>query len=360
MGVRKLNKFLTNRDLINTYRNINDFVDKRRKDNPDKKIIIAIDFWLYAHKFLHSCRSDNIILGFFNQIIKFLSCGIIPLYVMDGSIPIEKQSIVDQRNKKRDNNLKKISDINEDIDEYININDLIEPDDNLELLYSKRDRLQKQVKRIKTSELINIHNLFSVMGIPVVKANFEADAMCSKLFHENIITSCLSDDMDMLALGCHSTIKFNDGKLIEFNLSKILEELDFTQDQFIDMCIMFGCDYLKHPFRIDIDDVYELIKEHGSLLDILGSNKHDIFNMKNSNVKVIGENYYQVHSIYMNSKNKEDIPEEYVNFKMEKIDIEKLLNFIKNITWFDKYKKNIQNIKDSVEKINKLIEGDVL
>src|SRR5271166_4045284 len=131
MGVRKLNKFLTNREIIRTYRNIQEFIvelkneDRCNNNAHNGKIIIAIDFWLYAHKFLHSSRSDNILLGFWNQIMKFFSCGIIPLYVMDGSVPIEKQEKVEERNKKRLNYKKRIDSINNDIEKYININELV-------------------------------------------------------------------------------------------------------------------------------------------------------------------------------------------------------------------------------------------
>lgn len=342
MGVRKLNKFLTARESIKSYRNMQDFVVKLKKENKNNtyngKIVIAIDFWLYAHKFLHSCRSDNIMMGFWNQIMKFFSCGVIPLYVMDGSVPIEKQDKVDERERKRNYYKKKIDDINIEIDNYVSIHDLNCEDDtnssihsasdicdvSLENMYCKKEKLQKQVKRIKISELYNIHRLFDVFGIPYIRAEFEADALCAKLFKEKIITACLSDDMDMLALGCGSTIKFHDGRLIEFNLEQIKDDLEFNQEKFIDMCILFGCDYLQHPFRMECDEIYEMIKKHGSLLDALCSNEHKLFNMNNSNVKVIGEHYYHVKDIYLKSSEKECIPDKFIDIRMKRINFNDL------------------------------------
>lgn len=106
MGIRKLNKFLILRESITSYRNIPDFVNKLKSTDPNntndasnKKIIIAIDFWLYVHKYLHPCRSSNVMLGFWNQIMKFFSCGVIPLYVMDGTVPLEKQEKSEERAK---------------------------------------------------------------------------------------------------------------------------------------------------------------------------------------------------------------------------------------------------------------------
>ena len=312
MGIRKLNKFLTSRKYINSYRNLHDFMNKIKKDNTNNshnnKIVLAIDFWLYAHKFLHSRKSDSILLGFWNQIMKLYSCGIIPLYVMDGSVPIEKQNKVEERSKKRINFKNKINTLNSEINNYINVNDIIDNNDELALMYNKREILQRRVKRINSNELINIHRLFDVLQVPYIRAEFEADAMCAKLYKDRIITSCLSDDMDMLALGCGSTIKFHEGQCIEFNLQQIKHKLNFDQDQFIDMCILFGCDYLNHPFRLDCEEVYEMINKHGSLLGALLSNDHELFNMNNSNVKIIGEHYYQVKDIYLNCHINEIIP----------------------------------------------------
>jgi 5'-3' exonuclease len=387
MGVRKLNKFLTTRGIIKTYRNIQEFIielkkgDKSKNNSHNGKIIIAIDFWLYAHKFLHSNRSENILLGFWNQILKFFSYGIIPLYVMDGSVPIEKQEKVEERARKRLNYKKRIDDLDSEIEKYVNINDLVvidfqsvndndnhsddvaeqaDENNNLDAMYEKKEKLQKHIKRIKTSELYNIHKLFDVLGVPYVKAEFEADALCAKLFKERIITSCLSDDMDMLALGCGSTIKFQDRKLIEFNMEQIKEELQFTQEQFIDMCIMFGCDYLQHPFRLECDEIYEMIKKHGSLLDSLCSNEHELFNMSNSNVKVIGEHYYQVKETYLSSYEKEYIPNNLLNLKMQQINIEDLMLFLKRLKWFDNSSKNLKIIEEDIERINHMIENDEL
>jgi 5'-3' exonuclease len=365
MGVRKLNKFLTTRDIIKSYRNIQEFIDehkytKNSNNSHNGKIVIAIDFWLYAHKFLHSCRSKNILLGFWYQIMNFLSYGIIPLYVMDGAVPIGKRVKVEERMKKRANYKIRINAIDIEIEKYINVNDFVNIDqtDILENMLDKKEKLQKHIKKIKTSELYNIYKLFDVLGVPYIKADFEADALCAKLFKENIITACLSDDMDMLALGCGSTIKFQDGLLVEFNLKQVMNELKFTQDQFIDMCIMFGCDYLHHPFRLECNEVYNMIKKHGSLLDALCSNEHVLFNMNNSNVKVIGEHYYQVRDTYLNSHKKEYIPDKLYDFKMKKIIFDDLVVFLKKLRCFDTIIKNINHIEYNVNKINYMIDSN--
>ncbi len=365
MGIRKLNKYLMNNNLVNSYNNIEQFIqiqkiNKRINGNKNNKIIIAIDFWLYIHKFLHSNRSDNILIGFLNQIFRFLAHDIIPLYVMDGTIPLEKQEIILERSKRRNNNLKKLHEINDvfDADEYIDINDLIDVD--VGKLKEKKLKLEKAVRRVKVNELSNIYELFTVLGIPFIKANFEADAMCAKLYQSNIISACLSDDMDMLALGCGSTIKFQDGKLIEYNLDMIKDRLSITQEQFIDMCILFGCDYLKHPFKIDCEDAYQLIKKNGSLLDALDNGGHESFNMENTGIRIIGENYYQVRDVFLKSIDKEIIPSNMHDIKMNYIDFDTFELFLRSLNWFDTSVGNLRNIKHELDKINTKINDNIL
>jgi 5'-3' exonuclease len=424
MGVRKLNKFLTNRGIIKTYQNIQEFISnvhiKNNTHNSkiiNSKIIVAIDFWLYVHKFLHSNKmndpSFSVVHSFMNQIIKLLSNGIIPLYVMDGSIPVEKYEIIRERIIKRNhirnqiNNIsKKINKNNhnhnhshnnnhhnnyydiygiskscdncdncdnydkyDDHDNYdsSNLNDKFDRENShkktnafrsfgelglLEDLRNHKRKLQRQTKRISASELHNIYELFNVFRIPFIKAEFEADAMCAKLYKENIISACMSDDMDMLALGCGSTIKFDNGKIIEFDMDHVKKTLGLSHEQFVDMCILFGCDYLRHSIRLDCDDVYDMIKKHGSLLDALSSNENNVFNMNNNNVKVIGENYYHVQNIYLNSCERENIPKKYYDIKIKSINVNNVFLFLNKMLWFKINKSNVRKITDAIRNIN--------
>lgn len=58
--------------------------------------------------------------------------------------------------------------------------------------------------------------------------------------------------------------------------------------------IKCGYDYLHRSIRLDRDEDYDIIKKHGSLLDVMSSSENDTFNMSNSNVKVICEKYCDI------------------------------------------------------------------
>ena len=360
MGIRRLNKFLNDKGLIKTYPNINSYVAQHRKYG--RKAVIAIDFWLYANKFSHSC-DGHIIIGFWNQIIKLLSYRIIPIYVIDGSIPIEKEDIIISRKKRYENNIKKINEIENQISKFIDLSELTQKTDQvlLDTLQNKKTKLQKNIKKISKKELRDTFELFNLLGISYIRAKYEADALCAKLFEKDIIISCLSDDMDMLALGCKSTIKFIDGKLIEYNLENILKELDITHDQFIDMCILFGCDYLKHPIKIDCFEIYNLIVEYGSFEGILEKANHEIFRVDNSKCRILCEKYYDVKEVYLNSKNLENFDElNLIEICMDEINIDDINNFLESKNFFDSSEKSKNCIIRSLNYINNHIKKNII
>lgn len=306
MGIRKLNKFLTENKLIKIYDNLADFVKNKRETR--QKIVVAIDFWLYANKFLYSPKLDNILYGFLNQILKLLKHGIIPLYVIDGVMPNEKKSV-----------------INTTSDKPIMLDDILLNSDTTIVM----GKSKKKNKKVDKCDMDNIFRLFESFGIICIRSQYEADGLSAKLYKKGIITSCLSDDMDMLALGCGSTIKFQNGKVIEYDLDHVKKELGIDQKQLVEMCILLGCDYLPHALRMCGEDIYKLIKEYGSFFDALISSNHDILNVNNVNVKTIGEGYYNVYNIYMNGNTLDEIPEELYDYNIN-VSIDDIIDIINN------------------------------
>ncbi|XP_022864590.1 flap endonuclease 1 isoform X1 [Olea europaea var. sylvestris] len=57
--------------------------------------------------------------------------------------------------------------------------------------------------------------------------------------------------------------------VMEFEVSKVLEELNLTMDQFIDLCILSGCDYCDSIRGIGGQTALKLIRQHGSIEHIL-------------------------------------------------------------------------------------------
>jgi flap endonuclease-1 len=343
MGIRKLNKFLTDNNVLTSYKDLETFYKTKSNIN-NKPIIIAIDFWLYAHKFLHSNKSSNIILGFWNQITKLLKNNILPIYVIDGKAPVEKYDEIENRKNKKTKVQNKISILKQKINEC--------QDENEKLIFIKEhDKLKKKIKFIPKNNLQDILSLIKLLGIQILNASGEADLLCAKLFIDGKITSCLSDDMDIIVMGCGSMIKFNNAKILEYNLDRIHNELSLSREQLIDISILFGCDYIKHSLKVPPSEIYSLIMKHDNLINILESDSHDILTINNPNIRVIGENYDNIVDYYINN-NDEDYDE--INEIINKIDSKKIINFFVNQDWFNVNKKSIATIKNQINFINHL------
>lgn len=114
--------------------------------------------------------------------------------------------------------------------------------------------------------------LLSYMGIPAYKAKAEAEAECVNLLKLGLVNCVGSDDMDCLTFGCQVLIKGIRTKkdpVIEICLDVVLKELDFTMNQFIDFCILSGCDYLGTIPKIGPGTAFKLITEHKNIENVI-------------------------------------------------------------------------------------------
>jgi flap endonuclease-1 len=115
-------------------------------------------------------------------------------------------------------------------------------------------QLSKRLIRVGTKENGECKKLLTLMGIPYVEAPCEAEAQCAELCRGGKVYATATEDMDALTfgtpiLGRHMTIsEARKQPIKEYDLSKVLEGLKLDMDQFIDMCILCGCDYC-HSIR---------------------------------------------------------------------------------------------------------------
>ncbi|KAF8727405.1 hypothetical protein HU200_019010 [Digitaria exilis] len=117
-----------------------------------------------------------------------------------------------------------------------------------------KDAIEKLSKR--TVKVTRQHNddckrLLRLMGVPVVEAPSEAEAECAALCINDKVYAVASEDMDSLTFGAPRFLRHlmdpSSKKIpvMEFDVAKVLEELELTMDQFIDLCILCGCDYCE-------------------------------------------------------------------------------------------------------------------
>lgn len=240
MGIKNLLKFLSNYDGILKEINDDDF-------NKQK---VAIDISIILYKVIIAIRNTGAdltnkkgevvshILGLFNKTIYLLKRNIIPIYVFDGKAPDLKSKVIQERKEIKKKAWEK-----------------------LETITNEKDKIKyfKRTVSISWKQLEECKELLELMGIPYVEAPEEADSQCAWLVKNGYASGVLTEDMDILTFGS-SRIYRNLGSYkkstLEINLEEILEKIDLNYDQFIELCILFGCDYCDRIKDISSEDLY--------------------------------------------------------------------------------------------------------
>jgi len=66
-------------------------------------------------------------------------------------------------------------------------------------------------------------------------------------------------------------LSFRKMPIQEFHLSKVLEEMEMSTEEFIDLCILLGCDYCGSIKGIGPKTAIKLIKEHKTIEKVLSN-----------------------------------------------------------------------------------------
>lgn len=191
--------------------------------------------------------------GMFYRTARMLEAGIKPVYVFEGKPPELKMAQLRQRRERRE-----------------------EATEGLEKAKEAGDQeaIEKYGKR--TIKVTSEHNeeckkLLRLMGVPVIDAPSEAEAQCAAMAKSGVVYGAATEDMDCLTFGCPVLIRHlmapasQNAAIQEFSLPVLLEELGLNMTQFIDLCIMCGCDYAANIRGIGAVRALNLIKQHGSV-----------------------------------------------------------------------------------------------
>ena len=184
------------------------------------------------------------------------------------------------------------------------------------------------------------------MGIPYVDAPTEAEAQCAALAKAGKVYAAATEDMDTLCFQSPVLIRhltFSEQRnakepIQEIYLDKVLTGLDMTLDQFVDLCILLGCDYCETIPKVGPKSALELIRKHGSLEGVVkfleGSDKYKL-----------PEDWpwQDVRELFL----KPDVaPAEEFDFKWNAPDTEGLVNFLVDEKGF-----NIDRVKNGAKRL---------
>lgn len=295
MGIKKLFTFLNNNNLYKKYSYLNDLIQESDMDK--KKLLVGVDGNLFCYKYTHSY--DNMLIGFFNQILKFLSNKIIPLYIFDGGTLQEKEYTNLIRYQKKMLSKFKLEQLEEKIDD-IEINNIMEPSIKNELLIIKK-KLEKNSTKINNENILILLELFDLLNIPYLFSHGEGEYLAVLLNKYNIIDFFLTDDTDPIPAGIEKTIKFYDNSVYYLETKKIYKHLELNKKEFCDLCILLGSDYASFNHGLKPNELYEIIRKYKSIEKIIENNEMDC--LDNETLNIIN----RIRDIYNNSDDYERI-----------------------------------------------------
>ncbi|KAF5197868.1 Flap endonuclease [Thalictrum thalictroides] len=194
--------------------------------------------------------------GLFSRTIRLLEAGMKPVYVFDGKPPdLKKQELAKRHSKRMDASEYLAAAIESGVKEDI-------------------EKYSKRTVKVTRQHNEDCKKLLRLMGVPVVEASSEAEAECATLCKTGKVYAVASEDMDTLTFGAPIFVRHLMGSsrkfpVVQYEVAKILKELNLTMDQFIDLCILCGCDYCDGIRGIGGQTALKLVRQHGSIENIV-------------------------------------------------------------------------------------------
>ena len=141
--------------------------------------------------------------------------------------------------------------------------------------FEERLELESVVRNtieLKTSDFEELEHLFDLTSTQYVRANGEADHLLALMYKEQKIIGVISEDSDMLTHGVSNLVRGlidascrRKGVVRVYDLPTLLEEFQLTRDEFVDLCILSGCDYCEKLPGIACRTGLKLLRKHGNI-----------------------------------------------------------------------------------------------
>ncbi|GAB0132402.1 Elongation of fatty acids protein 2 [Epichloe bromicola] len=236
---------------------------------------VAIDASMSIYSFLIAVRSDgqqlmndsgettSHLMGMFYRTLRMVDNGIKPLYVFDGAPPKLKSGELAKRFQRK-------QEANEGLEEAKETGTAEEV-----------EKFSRRTVRVTREHNAECQRLLKLMGVPYIIAPTEAEAQCAELARAGKVYAAASEDMDTLCFNTPILLRhltFSEQRkepIQEIRLDKVLEGLNMERPQFVDLCILLGCDYLDPVPKVGPTTALKLIREHGNLEKVVEAIEKD-------------------------------------------------------------------------------------
>ncbi|KAF2115455.1 flap endonuclease 1 [Lophiotrema nucula] len=283
---------------------------------------VAIDASMSIYSFLIAVRSDgqqlmsdtgettSHLMGMFYRTLRMVDNGIKPLFVFDGAPPKLKSGELAKRFQRK----AEAHEAHEEAKETGTAEDV--------------EKFSRRTVRVTREHNAECQKLLKLMGIPYIIAPTEAEAQCAELARGGKVYAAASEDMDTLTFNAPILLRhltFSEQRkepIQEIHLDKVMEGLEMERAQFIDLCILLGCDYVDPIKGVGPSTALKLIREYGTLEKV-------VEHMKTSSKYTIPDDwpFQDARLLFLEPDIKSaDDPE--CDFKWEAPDVDGLIKFL--------------------------------
>ncbi|XP_054623172.1 probable flap endonuclease 1 homolog [Dunckerocampus dactyliophorus] len=198
--------------------------------------VIAVDTSIMLNQFRTATPSLSPLTGLFFRTLTLLEHDIKPVFVFDGKPPGEKLAALQKRAEAAG--------------------------------WHSPNHLGTASLQTKDA-----FHLLKLLGVPVIQAPGDAEAFCAWLVKRGTAEAVASEDMDTLPFGAHVLIRQlnakRDSDIVEYSLPKLLEVLQLTHVEFVDLCILLGCDYCDKITGFGPKRALTLIQQYRTIEDVV-------------------------------------------------------------------------------------------
>jgi len=226
--------------------------------------VVGIDILGFLYK--AKAQQQSIFQYLARLIASCRKCGIEPVPIFDGKPPSEKRNALKQRSELR---------VSSDVKKRILERDL----ETVPLNNEQRLTIESALRTLAlnssfltSDERDQAKQFFYACGVLCLNATGEADNAIAYFMRRGDFAAVISNDLDFLTRGVETLLVPQTNAYPGdahgwqmYSLTEILKNLKFTYQQFLEMCVLMGCDYTVGHLSLPYRSAYWAVKYAGSL-----------------------------------------------------------------------------------------------
>lgn len=172
----------------------------------------------------------------------FIENKIMPIIVFDGPAHKFKENVIKERKNTKLKTKEEIKELKKQIKCKVDV-DALDETETTELV----EKLKKKTSTIidLTSENIEaLKEALTLCGIPHIEAENDAEKLCAILNRKGIVDFVYTNDFDAVVFGASAIVTSIKDSFAEIIIPELIYlGSGLSREQFVDFCILLGCDY---------------------------------------------------------------------------------------------------------------------